>query len=132
MFSCLQCGRCCRRAGIVFLTRGEMERITTALGLTFEEGVRRYGIVEEGRLTLKDGSRGECIFYDWDTARCRIYPVRPDQCRVYPFWPSILESPEKWEEEGKMCPGIRSVQRPVPDFTPRIQGEKVEKKPRKK
>ncbi len=108
-----------------------MERIANALGLTFEEGLRRYAIVQEGRLTLKDGPRGECILYDWDTARCRIYPVRPDQCRVYPFWPSILESPEKWEEEGKMCPGIGPLQRPVLDFAPQVKGEEMERNPEK-
>ena len=47
-----------------------------------------------------DSSTGEaCIFLDETTNQCQIYEARPAQCRTYPFWPSILLSPEKWNEE---------------------------------
>ncbi|NLH94625.1 MAG: YkgJ family cysteine cluster protein [Synergistaceae bacterium] len=106
LFSCIQCGRCCRRNGIVVLTPQEMEKISAFLGLSSDEGLRCYATRQEGRLVLRDGPRGECIFYEWATARCKVYLVRPHQCRQYPFWPSILKNRENWEEERKLCPGI--------------------------
>jgi Fe-S-cluster containining protein len=106
LFSCIQCGRCCRRTGFVILTEQEMEKISVFLGLSPEEGLRCYATRHEGRFALRDGPRGECIFYDWETARCRVYPVRPEQCRNYPFWPSLLKSRADWEKEARFCPGI--------------------------
>lgn len=123
LFSCIQCGRCCRRNGIVALTAQEMETISAFLGLPPDEGLRRYATRQEGRLVLRDGPRGECILYEWATARCRVYPVRPEQCRKYPFWPSILQSREKWEEEAKRCPGIGKGKPSVSATTPVGSGE---------
>lgn len=106
LFSCVHCGRCCRRPGIVTLTAHELGGIAEFLDLPPEEFFQRFASMEGERFTLKDGSRGECIFYDWDTGLCRIYPSRPAQCRKYPFWPSLVVSKETWGHEGAFCPGI--------------------------
>ena len=105
-FSCVHCGRCCRRAGIVSLASAELSAIAAFMKLSEEEFFRRYACRDGQRMILRDGARGECIFYDWDSALCRIYPFRPAQCRSYPFWPALLASREAWERESALCPGI--------------------------
>ncbi len=37
---------------------------------------------------------------------CSVYSARPAQCRSYPFWPSLLHSPESWQQEAGYCEGI--------------------------
>lgn len=105
LFTCMHCGRCCRRPGIVALTAEEVRLVAEFLSLPpdfFWSFVSGNG----DSLVLKEGSRGECIFYDWDKALCHIYPCRPAQCRKYPFWPSLLGMREAWERESTFCPGI--------------------------
>lgn len=106
LFTCMRCGRCCRRPGIVVLTAQEMGRIAIFLEIPAEEFFRRFVSMRGGRLVLKDGPKGECTFYDWDTGLCRVYACRPAQCRTYPFWPSVVGSREAWEGEAAFCPGI--------------------------
>jgi Fe-S-cluster containining protein len=105
-FSCMHCGRCCRRPGIVTLPVEELKSIAELLSSSPEEFFRNYVSRSGDSLVLKDGHRGECIFYDWDNALCLIYPFRPAQCRKYPFWPSLLGTREAWERESAFCPGI--------------------------
>jgi hypothetical protein len=108
------------------------------LGLSSKDFLRRYVTREGDHLVLKDGARGECVFYDWDTSRCRVYPLRPAQCRTYPFWLRILKSRGDWEREGVFCPGIGEgkehaggwidsvmlEERPVPLVSGTAQGDK--------
>jgi Fe-S-cluster containining protein len=42
---------------------------------------------------------GGCVFLSAN-GQCGIYETRPLQCRTYPFWPSLLATPEDWEEEA--------------------------------
>lgn len=105
-FTCMRCGRCCRRQGVVKLVPGELDEIAGYLGIPSLDYVRYFLTDSQGNTYLRDGSRGECIFLDWESGMCRVYPRRPDQCRRYPFWPSIIESPSAWLKEGRFCPGI--------------------------
>jgi Fe-S-cluster containining protein len=57
------------------------------------------------RRSLVEYSDGDCIFLDPKTRGCSVYEVRPKQCRTWPFWPSNLESPSKWGQAAKSCPG---------------------------
>ena len=59
-----------------------------------------------GRLSLRENTLGDCVFFDSQARACRVYPVRPHQCRTYPFWPSILATSRTWETESARCPGI--------------------------
>ncbi len=106
LFSCMHCGRCCRRLGIVTLTAEEVRSVAKFLSLSPEEFFWSFVSRSGDSLVLKEGPRGECIFYDWDKALCQIYPCRPAQCRRYPFWPSLLGKREAWERESTFCPGI--------------------------
>jgi hypothetical protein len=83
-----------------------LKSIAEFLSLSPEEFFWNYVSRIGDSFVLKDGHRGECIFYDWDNALCLIYPCRPSQCRKYPFWPSLLGTREAWERESAFCPGI--------------------------
>lgn len=37
---------------------------------------------------------------------CGIHKNKPKPCAAYPFWPSIMESEDKWNKEAEFCPGI--------------------------
>lgn len=102
----MHCGRCCRRPGIVTLTASEIKEIADFLGLSRREFFWRFATVSGGKIILKDGPRGECTFYEWDSGLCLVYPSRPTQCRTYPFWHSVMATEESWEREGSFCPGI--------------------------
>lgn len=106
LFTCVHCGRCCRRQGVVRLAPGELADIAGHLGLSNHDYLRYFVTDREGNTYIRDGSKGECVFLDWESGVCRVYAYRPDQCRRYPFWPSITESPSAWQNEGRFCPGI--------------------------
>ena len=58
----------------------------------------------DDKLALVDGPEEHCIFLE--DGKCTVYPVRPKQCRTYPFWPEILISKDKWNNEVMRCEGI--------------------------
>ena len=65
------------------------------------------------RLREKDGS---CIFLGDDGKMCTIYEARPVQCRTYPFWPNIMQSKEKWDEECRRKDD--DTKSPLPAWSP--------------
>ncbi len=76
------------------------------LGMGYSEFRITYLREIDGRLTIGETDKGECLMLDTKTDRCSIYPVRPDQCSSYPFWPRCLASPEVWSKRREKCPGI--------------------------
>jgi hypothetical protein len=70
-------------------------------GAEFEaEYVIRYPTL----LRLRKPLNAQCHFLH--AQRCSIHPAKPTQCRLYPYWPELVESPKKWRDEAKSCPGI--------------------------
>jgi len=107
-FSCTQCHACCRHdPGYVFLSRKDLDELSIELELTPEQVVAAYtrwvDLGDGPVLCLKEKKNYDCIF--WDQG-CQVYQHRPVQCRTYPFWENQLASPEKWQWEGRFCPGI--------------------------
>ena len=80
----------------------------------------------EERLSLKEKSNYDCIFWD---QFCVVYRNRPLQCRAFPFWNSILRSLEAWDAEALNCPGINKgamhERAEIEDFLARRALEKV-------
>ena len=104
-FECRGCGRCCGgEPGEIWVTPAERAKIAAELGMDEitlrKECLRRV----DGRLGIKEKENYDCIFLTKEG--CSIYQSRPLQCRTYPFWPSVIESRESWEREGRSCPGI--------------------------
>ena len=107
-FECRRCSACCRHEpGVVFLKKGEAEKIAAFLNMAPGDFFRVYCRLlysgEGRRVSLKEKSGFDCIF--WNNG-CGIYPVRPVQCASYPFWPHLTDSEEAWNAEASRCPGI--------------------------
>ena len=105
-FECSRCGGCCKGRGRVEVSDVEIAALAGHLGVgevEFREHYTRAG--RKGRVQLADGRGGRCIFYDGRGA-CAVYDERPRQCRLYPFWPSLLGSPDHWDDEARFCDGI--------------------------
>lgn len=108
-FFCTQCGRCCRfEEGYVFLSSQDVDRLADFLRIPSDEVIQtycrwvRFGAVEH--LSLREQRNHDCIF--WKDGGCSVYSARPVQCQTYPFWNHILEHPDAWQEESRVCPGI--------------------------
>ena len=114
-FQCKKCSRCCRfEPGIVRLTEPDIARLAAWAKMERDAFVKAYCrlvtvILPSGKedelLCLKEKENFDCILW---RGGCLAYGARPSQCAAYPFWPSILQSRERWEKEAGSCPGINS------------------------
>ncbi len=102
-FECTQCGACCTRAGVVFLTPDDLERIAAHFDVTVPEAVRAWFDGEDDPVITVDDDLG-CPFYQDE--KCTIHEVKPIQCATYPFWPEVVGTPEAWWVEAAECEGI--------------------------
>ncbi|HOT07299.1 MAG TPA: YkgJ family cysteine cluster protein [Methanotrichaceae archaeon] len=103
-FQCQRCGRCCRSAGVVWLSEEEAEAMAATLALQLWRFRLDFLVEAEQGYFLRDRLNRDCVMLE--EGACRAYPGRPIQCRTYPFWLEILKSSESWQEEGTRCPGI--------------------------
>jgi hypothetical protein len=104
-FECLICGECCYGEGGIFLEEEEIKRIASFLGITQEVFVSQSCEERHGRIYVKTGPDGFCIYYDMDRG-CLIHPVKPERCSLWPFYPAIISDKENWEQAKDACPGI--------------------------
>ena len=114
-FTCARCSSCCRyESGFVYLSENDLSRLAKAQGMNYSEFILTWCrwipfIGDRERLSLKEKSNFDCIFYGYNGADgCSVYDARPLQCRTFPFWDSIMVSREAWKNTGKNCPGINS------------------------
>lgn len=107
-FTCIaNCGQCCSGApGYVWLTEDEIKAIATRLGCTRNAMATTYLRIASGKVSLREQPNGDCVFLVRPGMGCSIYADRPTQCRTFPFWPEVLRSPERWEDETDYCPGV--------------------------
>jgi Fe-S-cluster containining protein len=68
---------------------------------------------------LVDTNDGACIFLNSQN-QCSIYEARPVQCSTYPYWPNILESEKKWNDEVRIPDDV--VDESIPYWTPHNGG----------
>ena len=125
-FECTRCGKCCSGfPGFVWVNEAELRAIAEFRGEPLEEVIGLYTRFVNGKRSLRDSLKNDCVFYD-PAAGCTIYPVRPRQCRSWPFWESNLLSPETWERTQKLCPGSGHGELiPVEEITKRMKAIKV-------
>lgn len=80
---------CCRELELA-LSPYDVIRLKQTLGLSSDEFLERYAIIEFGSddlypkvyLAMIDDGRASCPFVD--VGGCRVYPDRPGACRTYP------------------------------------------------
>ncbi len=116
-FKCTQCSQCCYGGKYAYVRANaqEIEAITAHMNISVEAFKNNYlvKLVDHGYgIRMKKSSlskviqtKGHCVFLNKE-GKCNIYPVRPAQCRTYPFWPEILISEDKWNNEVARCEGI--------------------------
>jgi Fe-S-cluster containining protein len=106
-FACTRCGNCCRGAGTVRVSDVEIAALARRLELTDAQFRAMYTRrLRGGEVSLRERANRDCVFYERREPGCRVYEDRPAQCRTWPFWPSVLHSPERWQEEAAGCPGM--------------------------
>ena len=115
-FTCTGCGACCTGSGRVWLGEAELRALAERLELDVNDFVRDYIERVDGRWALReDPARGDCCFLN--EGRCEIYEARPRQCRTFPWWPTTLESPERWRDTRRVCEGIDHPDAPLIPLT---------------
>ncbi len=79
VFTCQQCGTCCRWAGHVLLTEEDITRLSVSTGLSEEDFIEHHTVLAANRreLSLAEYPDGRCIFLEEN--RCRYYADRPAQ-----------------------------------------------------
>ena len=105
VFECKLCGECCHGKGGISINANEMEEIASFMNIGKESFANKYTYNSNGRVSIRSGEDGYCIFYDAE-ARCLIHPVKPEICRKWPFFPANIKDRQSWEIARIACPGI--------------------------
>ncbi len=106
---CKQCkASCCKGEGYVFLSKDDINNISSFLDLDVGQFVELYTrkVMYGKKISLANLKiKGElrCVFLD-EFNRCEIYEMRPKQCRKFPFWNNLKD--KNVEQLVKLCPGI--------------------------
>ncbi len=88
----------------MWVSEEEITKLAAFRGEDRKEFLAMHTKKSRGRVTLREKTNGDCIFYDTKRG-CTVYSVRPIQCRTWPFWDINLTSPEEWERVEGICPG---------------------------
>lgn len=104
LFTCMQCGDCCKGFGGTYLSETDVSAIAAFLGVSESELLDTYCVWSGKRPVLAQRSDGYCIFFD---CNCSIHPVKPQMCRKWPFIESVLVDPINWQIMADRCPGMR-------------------------
>ncbi|VAW98194.1 hypothetical protein MNBD_GAMMA23-24 [hydrothermal vent metagenome] len=116
-FKCTQCSQCCYGGKYAYVRASaqEIEDITAYMNIDAEIFKNKYLIklvdhgygirMKKNSLSGVIKSNGHCVLLN-KQGKCSVYPVRPTQCKTYPFWPEILISKDKWNNEVMRCEGI--------------------------
>ena len=105
LFSCRQCGDCCKGYGGTYMTETDIDNICWYLGLERDTFIKRYCQISGDRLLIAQGLNGYCIFWDH---LCSIHPVKPRMCKNWPFIENILVDVSNWQAMAALCPGMRT------------------------
>ena len=103
LFSCTQCGDCCKGYGGTYLSEADIDAISCYLGVSTDRLIAYYTRKSGGRRLIAQGDNGYCIF--WDRV-CTIHAVKPEMCRQWPFIRSILVDAGNWRAMAASCPGM--------------------------
>jgi len=103
VFSCCQCGECCRGEKGILVTPAELEAMAGHLGLSADEFTSRFLVATPLGPQLATRS-GTCIMQAGSL--CRVHPVKPRICRQWPFLPALVAHADEFEAAKEACPGI--------------------------
>jgi hypothetical protein len=106
IFSCRQCGDCCKGFGGTYVTALDIGRISAYIGFDPDLFPARYCEKSGSRYILACGKEGYCIFFDREK-QCTIHPVKPYMCKAWPFIEAVIRHPENWNMMANSCPGMK-------------------------
>lgn len=107
VFRCRMCGRCCEGEGGIVLGPRDMRRLCARLGMDETTFMARYGVVRNGKNTIRAGGDGRCVFFE-EGKGCSVHDGKPDVCRAWPFFRGNMVDPESLHMAKDYCPGIRA------------------------
>ena len=105
VFVCRMCGHCCEGTGGIVLAARDRVRLAGHLGLPEAAMVERYAETVGGKVRLRCGADGFCVFYSRERG-CAVHAGRPDICRAWPFFRGNLVDRSSWEMIQDDCPGV--------------------------
>jgi Fe-S-cluster containining protein len=104
IFSCQQCGDCCKGYGGTYLTEADIRRISEFIQEEPELFLAKYCRMSGKRPLLAQAENGYCIFFNQN---CSIHPVKPFMCRAWPYISGVLKDPNNWYAMAGSCPGMK-------------------------
>ena len=103
VFSCQQCGECCRGERGILVTAAEHKAMAAHLGLSPADFAARYLVTTPlGPQLASQG--GACALQEGGL--CRVHPVKPRICREWPFLAALLCHADEFEAAKGACPGL--------------------------
>jgi Fe-S-cluster containining protein len=103
VFSCQQCGECCRGERGILVTPAEHAAMAAHLGLALEDFAARY-LLETAMGPQLASRRGSCILQAGGL--CLVHPVKPRICREWPYLAALLQHADEFEAAKEACPGL--------------------------
>lgn len=104
LFTCTNCGDCCRGYGGTYVSPQDIETIAAFLGMDAGHFENTCCQSSGRRLVLAQADNGYCVF--WNQG-CTIHAVKPRMCRAWPFIAAVLADPQNWEIMAGVCPGMK-------------------------
>ncbi len=104
-FDCHMCGHCCEGTGGIIVSPTDLKRLCAHLAISIEEFNNQYGIINNGKLTVRSGADGFCIFFKQGTG-CTVHEGKPDICRAWPFFRGNMIDDQSLHLAKDFCPGI--------------------------
>jgi Fe-S-cluster containining protein len=103
VFSCRQCGECCRGEKGILVTAAELTAMAAHLGLAAADFAALY-LVETPLGTQLASRNGSCILQT--DGLCQVHPVKPRICREWPYLSALLQHADEFEAAKEACPGL--------------------------
>jgi Fe-S-cluster containining protein len=103
VFSCRQCGECCRGERGILVTPAELTAMAAYLGLTADDFAARY-LVDTSMGPQLASRNGACVMQEGSL--CLVHPVKPRICRQWPFLQALLDHGDEFEAAKEACPGL--------------------------
>ena len=103
VFSCQQCGECCRGERGILVTPAELTAMAQYLGLTTDDFAARY-LVDTPMGPQLASRNGACVMQEGSL--CQVHPVKPRICREWPFLQALLNHGDEFEAAKEVCPGL--------------------------
>ncbi len=105
-FDCRMCGHCCEGSGGIIVSPKDLERLCSHFQITADDFCSKYGIINNGKLTVRSSDDGYCIFFQKGKG-CAVHQSKPDICRAWPYFRGNMVDDQSLHLAKGFCPGIK-------------------------